>query len=316
MRQQFTPDLQFPHAVSARRPGAPSRGAGRFADTRATALARRCYGLLCRWTPALAASLAYRQLATPPRAPVGRWPLAVRDRTRARRLRWASGELVVYEWGHGPTVLLVHGWGSEATGMGRLVAPLVQAGCRVIAFDAPAHGRSSGRRTDMVEFAAALAAVARETGPLRAVVGHSFGAAMSLFAARDWGVDSTRLVLISAFDHCDWFVGMFARQVGLTAEVLQRVRERFVQRYSGRFDWARMSVAAMAREAARPALLVHDQDDAEIPFAHGAGLLANLDGAQFLATRGLGHRRVLRDPEVIRRVVAFVSRPEPTHAGA
>lgn len=311
MRHQFSPDLESPHASPAvvLHPRPPR--AGRFAETRGTPAVRRAYGWLCRWAPAVAARLAYRQLATPPRTALGKWPLAIREHTRARRLPCGVGELAVYEWGQGPAVLLVHGWGSNATHLGRMVLPLLHAGFRVIAFDAPAHGRSSGRTTDMVGFANAVATVARHAGPLHAVIGHSFGAAMAMFAARDWGVATSRLVLISSFGHCNWFVEMFARHIGLTPEVLQRVRELFVQRYSGRLDWGRMSVLEMARQAGLPALLVHDETDEEIPFEHGLSLAAAMPCAQFKATRGLGHHRVARNPEVIRRVVDFLAERQP-----
>ena len=33
-------------------------------------------------------------------------------------------------------------------------------------------------------------------------------------------------------------------------------------------------------------------------------------GAQFVRTTGLGHRRILRDPEVIARVAAFIAEPD------
>jgi len=310
MRHQFSPDLESPHATPAVVPRQCPPRVGRFAETRGTPSVRRAYGWLCRWAPALAARLAYRQLATPPRAVSGRWPPAIRERMRTRRLPCGVGELAVYEGGQGPTVLLVHGWGSNAMHLGRMVFPLLNAGFRVVAFDAPAHGRSSGRATDMVEFANAVAAVARHAGPLHAVIGHSFGAAMAMFAARDWGIAASRLVLISSFNHCNWFVEMFARHMGLTPEVLQRVRDLFEQRYSGRFDWARMSVLEMARQAGLPALLVHDETDEEIPFEHGLSLAAVMPATQFKATHGLGHHRVARNPEVIRRVVEFLAHQE------
>jgi pimeloyl-ACP methyl ester carboxylesterase len=307
MRHQFSPDLESPHAAPVVARALPRR-VGRFAETRATPSLRRAYGWLCRWAPAVAARLAYRQLATPPRAALGKWPLAIREQTRARRVPCGAGELAVYEWGQGPAVLLVHGWGSNATHLGRLVAPLVQAGFRVIAFDAPAHGRSSGRATDMVAFAAAVATLARQAGPLHAVIGHSFGAAMAMFAARDWGLDASRAVLIGSFNHCNWFVEMFAQHIGLTPEVLRRVRALFVQRYGGRLDWGRMSVVEMARQADLPALLVHDEADEEVPFEHALLIAAALRTAQLKATHGLGHHRVARNPEVIRRVVDFLAR--------
>ncbi len=311
MRHQFSPDLESPHAPAAvaLRPRPPR--VGRFAETRGTPSVRRAYGWLCRWAPAVAARLAYRQLATPPRAPLGKWPLPIRAQTRVRRLPCGAGELAVYEWGQaGPAVLLVHGWGASATHLGRMVQPLLGAGFRVVAFDAPAHGRSSGRTTDMVAFAGAVATVARQAGPLHAVIGHSFGAAMAMFAARDWGLAASRLVLISSFNHCNWFVEMFAQHIGLTPEVLQRVRDLFVQRYGGRLDWGRMSVLEMARQAGLPALLVHDETDEEIPFEHALSLAAVMPATQFKATHGLGHHRVARNPEVIRRVVDFLAQQE------
>ena len=114
-------------------------------------------------------------------------------------------------------------------------------------------------------------------------------------------------MLISSFQHCNGFVEMFAQHVGLTPEVLQRMRDLFVQRYGGRLDWGHMSVVELARRARLPSLLVHDESDGEVPFSHGLSIAAALPGAQFKATRGLGHHRVVRNPEVVRRVVAFLS---------
>jgi pimeloyl-ACP methyl ester carboxylesterase len=267
---------------------------------------RRVYRWLCRMAPGLAAHLAFRQLATPPRSASISWPLAIREQTRTRRIVAGPDKLAVYEWGQGPAVLLVHGWGSNATHLGRLVQPLLNAGLRVIAFDAPAHGQSSGRSTDMVAFAHAVALVARDVGPLHAVIGHSFGAAMAMYAARDWGVDASRLVLVSSFNDCNWFLDMFARHVELTPGVARRARDLLAQRYGGRLDWSRMSVTEMLRQTQRPALVVHDENDEEIPFEHALSMADSLHTVQLKATRGLGHHRILRNPEVLRRVTAFL----------
>jgi pimeloyl-ACP methyl ester carboxylesterase len=305
MRHQFSPDLESPHATTVAACLKPTR-VGRFADTRASSSMRRIYRWLCHFSPALAAQLAFRQLATPPRSATGRWPAAIREHTRTRRLSTGAEALAVYEWGQGPAVLLVHGWGANATHLGRLVQPLLNAGFRVIAFDAPAHGQSTGRSTDMVAYANAVAVVARDAGPLHAVIGHSFGAAMAMYAARDWGMTASRLVLVSSFNDCNWFLEMFARHAGLTPEVSRRTRELLTLRYGGRLDWDRMSVTEMLRQADRPALVVHDENDDEIPFEHGLAMTTALQTAQLKATRGLGHHRVVRHPEVIRRITAFL----------
>lgn len=309
MSYQFSPDTTFPDMVKAQQPAQAPR-AGRFAPTRGLRLVRAAYGVLCRVAPALAAWLAYAQLATPSRAAPRDWHAGLRRQAVARRLPFGHGELAVLEWGKGPAVLLVHGWASHATHMGRMVGPLVSAGYRVVAFDAPAHGDSSGDATDMVQFAAAIAAVAADVGPLHAVVGHSFGAAMALYAVRDWGVQPGRMVLFSSFDHCNWFINAFGSHVGLTPQVLERVRQRLVRLYGGRLDWSRMSVVDMARAADFPALVVHDEDDEEIPFEHALALAAALPRGELRRTRGYGHHLVLRSAGVLDGVVRFMAQKE------
>ncbi len=87
-------------------------------------------------------------------------------------------------WGSGPTVVLVHGWGSRASRLGALAVALVEAGFRVVAFDAPAHGESTGRFASLPEFARALVDVAEAAGPIHGLVGHSLGGAAVAMAMR------------------------------------------------------------------------------------------------------------------------------------
>lgn len=311
MSYQFSPETTFPDMLkpAASQPALPRR-AGRFAPTRGLRVVRAIYGVLCRVAPALAAPVAYAQLATPPRAAPRDWHLALRQQAVRHRLPFAGGELSVMSWGKGPVVLMVHGWGSHATHMGRMVGPLVSAGFKVVAFDAPAHGESSGRTTDLVQFASAIAAVAAHTGPLHAVLAHSFGASMALYAQRDWGVQMPRMVLVSSFDHCNWFTQAFGDHVGLTPAVLARVRQRLVRLYGGRLDWARMSVVDLLRASDAHTLVVHDEDDEEIPFEHGLALANARPGVTFKRTRGYGHHLVLRSASVIDGVVRFIAHKE------
>jgi pimeloyl-ACP methyl ester carboxylesterase len=306
MSYQFSPDTFCPPSLGTTLP--PKRRVGRFAETPGVRLLRRFYRVACAVAPGLAARLAYDQLAKPPRTVPRDWQLVLRRHATHRRVPFGRGELSTYEWGEGPTVLMVHGWGSHALHMGRMVMPLVHAGFRVVAFDAPAHGLSSGRTTDLLQFPAAIAAVAARHGRLHGVVGHSFGASMALLAQRDWGVDTSRMVLISSFEHCNWFVEAFGEHVGLTPQVVARVRDLQARRYGGRLDWSRMSVVDMARHAPVSALIVHDEDDEEIPFEHSLSIAAAMKDVEFKATTGYGHHLVVRNLDVIHRVVDFISR--------
>src|SRR5258708_21621269 len=53
-------------------------------------------------------------------------------------------------------------------------------------------------------------------------------------------------------------------------------------------------------------LVLHDRYDREVPFAHGADIAKAWPEARLDALSGLGHRRLLRDPEVIAATTAFI----------
>jgi pimeloyl-ACP methyl ester carboxylesterase len=55
-----------------------------------------------------------------------------------------------------------------------------------------------------------------------------------------------------------------------------------------------------------PTLIVHDVDDRSMPVADGSAIAAAWVRSRLRTTAGLGHRRLLRDPDVVAEVVDFV----------
>jgi pimeloyl-ACP methyl ester carboxylesterase len=106
------------------------------------------------------------------------------DRAKRRRVAGRWGDIAVWQWGEGPSVLLVYGWGGHAARLTHFVVPLVEAGFGVIAFDAPAHGHSSGSLATLPDFVEAIGVVAPLARPV-AVIGHSMGAAAAALALRN-----------------------------------------------------------------------------------------------------------------------------------
>src|SRR5690606_892478 len=100
----------------------------------------------------------------------------------------AGRDVVVETWGEGDPVYLVHGWGGWRGQLGAFVAPLVDAGMRVVAYDTPSHGESAAgflgpNRSTAVEMIDTLTAVAAVHGAPAAVVAHSLGATVATMAA-------------------------------------------------------------------------------------------------------------------------------------
>ena len=87
------------------------------------------------------------------------------------------------------------------------------------------------------------------------------------------------------------------------------VRERMSRRIENRagYSWAVFDAIALAPAMAAPLLVIHDRGDAEIPWQHGVAIARAWRRAEVLMTEGLGHRRILRDPDVVAAAVAFVA---------
>jgi pimeloyl-ACP methyl ester carboxylesterase len=230
--------------------------------------------------------------------------------------RWVSGEgrrtgcVVTESWGDGALVYLLHGWGGYRGQLGAFVRPLTEAGFRVVAVDTPGHGESGpGRygpgRSMMPEFTAALRSAVGHYGPARGVIAHSMGATATALAALD-GLDARRLVLIAPVTDPMAAIGLWAPAAGLGPRVRARMPRRIERRAGRPFGDFDVVGRAAEREELPPALIIHDTADKEVPFGLGARVAGAWPDASFRPTSGLGHRRILRDPDVIGSAVAFL----------
>ncbi len=270
-------------------------------------------GVLQAVAPALAEALAWRVFTTPRRLPAKAWETAALAGSQAVWVPFAGGQVAAYVWGEAaaPAVVLVHGWEHRASFWGAWVAPLRSAGFRVVALDGPAHGRTAGRRTNLLEFGQTVQAVVQhtaQTGPVQAVVAHSFGAAATVglpLAAPAGQSTVPRLVLLSVPLGPRVVADRFAELLGLGLPVLRRMSAR-MQAIVGR-DVAELAVpAAGPRLPVDQTLLIHDEHDAIVPFAEAQQIAAAWPAARLLATRGLGHNRILRDEAVVHQVLEFL----------
>jgi pimeloyl-ACP methyl ester carboxylesterase len=253
--------------------------------------------------PPLAARLAGQVFFTPPRHKTSEEEWIALSRTTPFRVPHAGGALAAWSWGEGPIVLLVHGWGSRGARLHSFVEPLNAAGYRVVAFDAPGHGDSPGRSSSLPQFAQAIVAVADGLGPIEAVITHSMGGPSTAFAMTR-GFTAQRLVFVAPPANPGGFTQRFARALQIPRHVIERMIRQFERRFG--LPWEGFDVPTIAPDMRSGLLVVHDRDDAEIPWAEGASIARAWPGAQLVTTRGLGHTRIVHDPEVVARSVAFL----------
>ncbi|MGH7459647.1 MAG: alpha/beta hydrolase [Longimicrobiales bacterium] len=264
-------------------------------------------------THAAAAALE-RAFMTPSR---GKTPDAERDfleTGRAERVRGPNGDLAVWSWGEGRTVLLAHGWGSRASRFRTIVPALLNAGFRAVAFDAPGHGASAGRRSSLPETARAIRFLARRErerrGALpRAVIAHSFGCAAALLA-QDSNVRFASNVFLAPAVDFDGIMQRTADMFGVSDGTVRRMIRRIERRLG--FSWDSVRVTSYARGLGSRALIFHDPEDVEVPFRDAQSLYEAWSGAELVSTPDLGHRRLLHDTQVAQRIVRFLQKDRDT----
>lgn len=253
--------------------------------------------------PALAARAAGALFRLAPRRRTSDFERQVLGSGRLRFLKTTSGRLATWRWGDGPTILLVHGWGSRGARLGSFVEPIVAAGCSAVTFDAPGHGESAGRLSSLPQFLEALSAVASALGPVRAVVAHSMGgAAAALAMAR--GLRAERAVFLAPAAHPGAFSRRFAEMLAISPAVRELMEQRLERKFG--FRWDEFDVPPRVTSLAMPLLVFHDRDDTDVAWSDGDSIARAWPGAQLVTTHGLGHRRIVHDPQVVSQAVSFL----------
>jgi pimeloyl-ACP methyl ester carboxylesterase len=257
-----------------------------------------------RTAPRLGAALAERLFFTPPRTTLTSSIRQVLESGRPFRVSVEEGRVSAWAWGSGPVIALVHGWGGRG---GRVAAafvePLVASGFSVVTFDAPGHGASDGKLSSMPQFARALAAIAAEAGSLYGIVAHSMGGSASTLAMAG-GLQVERAVFIAPAADPARYAQDFAKLLAVGPVALEAMRQRSEARL--RIRWSELNVPRLAAGLRAPLLVFHDRDDVTVPYDEGAAIAAAWAGAELVTTRGLGHRDIVRDPEVVAEAVAFL----------
>jgi hypothetical protein len=266
---------------------------------------RESCSLLSRISPALSARWAEWLFRSPPPCPPRPREQAVLARGARRNLKGPRGKIVSWSWGAGPTILLAHGWAGHAGRLTRYVDPLTRAGFRVVAFDAPGHGQSSGGRVSLPDFTIAVLRIAEQIGPLYGVVAHSLGATATAIALRE-GLPLNRAVFLSPAADPERLSTRFARMLRLSEAECELMKGRFLQRYNLR--WSELKIVDWVRFLTTSLLVFHDRRDFKVPLAEGQAIVSAWPQGELVMTCGLGHHKILRDAAVIARAVEFLAR--------
>jgi pimeloyl-ACP methyl ester carboxylesterase len=268
---------------------------------------RWAFPKLERWTPFLAQRIFRMVFYVPLKYRVPEKEREAEKSAAMFRLNVHRKKIQCYSWGDQshPYVLLIHGWAGRATQFRKFIKPLNQAGLRVIGFDGPAHGRSEGRQTTILEFELTLRKIFDELGAPVAIITHSFGGAVALYSAMN-GLPVRKLINIASPSIADEILKTYLRAINGSWPSAEKFK-KFVVRKTGKTFEEFTSLHAVAR-LPQPVdlLMIQDSDDQDVYLVHAEALKKAYPSATLMKTSGLGHTRILKDDHVIGKCIEFI----------
>jgi len=258
------------------------------------------------FSPLLASRFAARVFLTPFAYPLParEEEMFIQSKKEYKQVTSINRKVMVYQYGTSDKkILLVHGWSGTGTQLSKIAKKLLEHGYSTISFDAPAHGKSPGKRTMMPHFIASIKYLEQEYGPFEAAIGHSLGG-MSLLRAIKEGVQPKKLVIIGTGNSVTKITQNFANNLQLTPKVAKLLKRYFDNRYGEDMD--NYSGAVSAKEVYIPTLVIHDKQDIDVHYTAAQEIHSNLKNGKLLLTDKLGHRKILGNENVIKSILEFI----------
>ena len=219
------------------------------------------------------------------------------------------GETVTgYRWNRGGhrKALIVHGFNSSVAKFDRYIKPLMKKGYEVLAFDAPAHGYSTGKTLNAVVFKEMVEYIHKEYGPVKSYMAHSFGGLAVCLALEEIKHDEDfRVALIAPATESKTAIDIFFSFMKLNDDVRKEFDDLIFRFRNKPPGWYSVSRAVKNLEA--KILWCHDEDDTMTPWNDAKRVMDEKHfNIEFIVTKGLGHKRIYRENKVSKAIIEFL----------
>ncbi len=197
----------------------------------------------------------------------------------------------------GPRLLFVHGWSGRSAQFAEFFEFFSALGYDCTAFDAPGHGLSEDGPVDLMRISQICRELADSEGGFDAGIGHSLGG-MALHLCSSQGLQLQRLATVASPFSIARVVAEFCSRIGAGQRLEQPIMQRLKKRYSSQPELFESEPWCAHHHST--GLIVHDRDDSDVAFEDAELYLKHWQGSELLETRGLGHRKPLRDSGVMK----------------
>lgn len=265
------------------------------------------FKLLASVSKKKAAAKAFELFCTPQSRNKKKLPLIFES---AEKLELEVDGIVIRGWrfnkGATRKVMILHGHESSVINFDKYIKPLISKGYELLAIDAPAHGKSDGKQITAPLYKKMILEVHAKFGPVQSFMAHSFGGlAVSLALEEIEHSEDYRLALIAPATETTTAVNTFFNFLDLDLSIRSEFEKLIFEKAGVSSAW--YSIKRAMKNIKAKVLWLHDEDDDVTPLSDAMNVKAeNYPNINFVITKGLGHRRIYRDKNVIKTVVEFL----------
>ncbi len=224
------------------------------------------------------------------------------------RLPFQGYTLAGYRWNKDGAVkcLILHGFESSVINFDRYVKPLLSKGYCVVAFDAPAHGRSSGKTVNVIIYKDLIHQLQKEYGPFTRFIAHSLGGLALSLAMEEMKHDERyRIAMIAPAAETVTAIDSFFSFLQLPEDIRPEF-DQLIEKNSGHTP-AWFSIPRALGHIKAKLLICQDKDDDMTPLRDVQPIIdRGYPHVEVLVTEGLGHRRIYRDNKVSKAIIDFL----------
>lgn len=203
-------------------------------------------------------------------------------------------------------VLIIHGFESNSRNFEKYINALVKHGTQVLAFDAPAHGKSGGKQIILPQYVQMLQYVHTLYGPIQGYIAHSFGGlALAHFLEQSEHDKNSKAVFIAPATETTSAIDGFFKLLQLKTDIRKEFDELIIQK--GGVPASHFSMRRAMQKIKASVLWFHDTEDSVTPLADALNVKKDRHtNVEFITTEGLGHSRIYKDSAVIKRTLDFL----------
>jgi len=224
------------------------------------------------------------------------------DRQNSFQTKFGKVQYYIWNSEGEKTILLLHGWESNAARWRSLIKSLSDSNYRIIALDAPGHGASSNKAFDMLQYIEAINFVVKEF-KVDTMIGHSVGgASICFYFSRFQHPTFDQIILLGSPTELSHMVNGFYNILDFPSR-LKRIFEFSFENKFG-LKVSDISTPKMVKDVEIPTLIIHDKKDEVIPVEHAKVYSQLFINSTTFITDGYGHG--LQSKEVFYKIKSFL----------